>query len=826
MNEPMNDDFFEQFHQDPPDDFAQDLWARLTVLDAMDKQEKPTPTLPRGIIYRIGQSLRGTPAALVAAAMAILFAGMILLNSLQNQSTSLSQIEPVSLANLQPITQSNIQNMQLLRQLGRGTLYDMAWSPDDSTIAVASGSGVYLHDARDFSDLGTLPGTEGEAVRTLAYSRDGTKIAAYLENSQEIVIWEATTQPNTYEVVERIPTENERVIDITFNPAGDQLGVTQCTLNEDHACNQYGFYVREIGTGQMLQGTNTYARTEFIISPDWSILIMLDSDDRVLMFQDMQTGETLKQFDTTLLASMGGAIGIRFSPDSTQIAINIANSGTVRFYEVAALLSDDADETIFQNSAVLQLELPSRDSIRYVLDTSFSADGAYLFASAFNGSIFVWSLADGELVSELPITANQISQFVMNADGSRLLTFANGVHTLWDTTSAEIIVQASDYVLTALNYLSFSENHDTLVASGKGYWYSQLYLWNLQNAEPDLQAIQSPESNPQFNRLAQADINATGDEIVYHRVTLGGANVWNDVEIYNLRTGEFDQLNDNNVWRDRANPIFEANGDVLMLVDSASTMELQRWVRSDEPPQVGDISRQIMTLRRTNDLSQFDTQSATSNNYVLTSAYTSDQSLVATSVCSGEVDDGVCNAEIRVWDINSGTLLLTLRDSEFEFTGYETFATMSFSADGHTLAVGSCFEYALESNGQRIRCQSSGVRLWDVSAAYSEQANIPATPDIDYAPEPITVEPLARIDRLAPYPIPQVAFAPAQDGDTLMLAVADNDDTTFYDVNTQTGELGLIDGIMGVGYPQFSPDGELLALSRNGVIELWGVPEN
>lgn len=817
MNEPMNDDFFEQFHQDPPDDFAQELWARLTVLDALDKQEKLTPTAPRGLIYRIGQSLRGTPAALVAAGMAILFAGIILLNSLQPQSNNLSQIDPISLANLRPITQSAIrnQNIQLLRQLGRGTLYDMAWSPDESTIAVASGSGVYLHDARDFSDLGTLPGTEGKAVRTITYSRDGTKIAAFLRNSQEIVIWEAGTQANTYEVVERIPTEDALVTELTFNETADQLGVTQCTLDEDHACNQYGFYVREIGTGQMLQGTGTYARTEFIISPDWSILIMLDSDDRVLMFQDMQTGETLKQFDTTLLASMGGAIGIRFSPDSTQIAINIANSGTVRFYEVAALLSDDADETIFQNSAVLQLQLPANGSMQMILDTAFSPDGAYLFASAFNGSIFVWSLPDGALVNEFPTTANQISQFVMNADGSRILTFANGVHTL---QTPEITVQASEYTLTALDYLSFSENHDTLVASGKGYWYSQVYVWDLQNTEPDLHVIQSADAAPQFTRLAQADINGAGDEIVYHRVRLGEANMWNDVEIYNLRTGEFEQLNDNTVWRDRANPIFEANGDVLMLVDDASTMELERWLRSDAPQQVGDIPRESVTLRRTNDLSQIDTQSATSNNYVLTSAYTSDQSLVATSVCSGEVDDGVCNAEIRVWDINSGTLLLTLRDSEFEFTGYETFSTMSFSPDGNTLAVGSCFEYTLESNGQRIRCQSSGVRLWDVSAAYARL-------DIQDESEVPIVEPLARIDRLAPYPIPQVAFSPAQEGDTLLLAVADNDDTTFYNVNTQTGELGLIDGIVGVGYPQFSPDGELLALTRNGVIELWGVPE-
>lgn len=824
-NESQNQDFFDQFYKDPSPEFVQDILARLNVLDAMNQQDKACSVSPPNMIYRIGQSLRGTPAILVAAMMTLLFAGMILVNSLQPQSNSLSQTDPVSLANLQPITQSTIrnQNLQLLRQLGRGTLYDTAWSPDESTIAVASGSGVYLHDARDFSDLGTLPGTEGEAVRTLTYSRDGTKIAAYLENSQEIVIWEAATK----DVLTRFSISDTSLLlvyDLEFDATGERLAVSGCA--ERTLCTSRSLVLLDAETGEIIRRFDTADTSTIpVISPDWSVVAIVHEVARTLTFRDVETGAQLKQFLLPANSNYNFLAPIAFSSDGSQMAIATGENGSVQIYDLAHLLSDSEDVRPYlpQNDAIAEfrvssiIESMSTSRPAQIYQMSFSSHDTRLVIMDTQYNANIWSLAGN---TPVPVASFQTQFHAALSQTGRifLVLIPSESFQRWDLSSISNYepILADDISVTSYGYttadlyksFSFSEDHSHLLASTLGPGAQRLGLWDLTGDEPTEHVLSNPNIDDRATYSNPA-INSAGTQVVFTEEDRYNGNVPSTIILHDVENNTYTELTS------RRRPtggqiVFDDNNDIVMVTRGNATPQIIRW--SEAAINDGEATSVIT-------LDQRDVGADFSFINFPGTAISPDGSIVLSAVCSGAFDD--CETTFQIWDAQTGNLLLILRNADPGLGQVNFWGMASLSADNNTLAISLCpVEHVEQRNqGTSYTCESSSVMMWDISEATERLENQ------DESDVPI-IEPLARIDGLTPFPLPQISFAPAQDGDTLMLAVADDNDTTFYDVNTQTGELGLIDGIMGVGYPQFSPDGELLALSRNGVIELWGVPND
>ncbi|MEQ9032310.1 MAG: WD40 repeat domain-containing protein, partial [Aggregatilineales bacterium] len=814
-NESHNQDFFDQFHKDPSPEFAQDLLARLNVLDAMNQQEKAHSVTPKNRIYRLGQSLRGTPAILVAAMMALLFAGMILVNSLQTQNDSLSQIEDVSLNNLQPISLANVSDMQRLRQLGRGTLYDMAWSPDESTIAVASGSGVYLHSALDFSDLGILPGTEGESIRALTYSNDGTKIAASLRDSEEIVIWDSAT----LEVLTRIILADTIPFDLIFDATGENLAVLMCFRGGSNrsGCGTVGALFYNVFSGELtneIRADIDYSfLTSLAISPDWSLLAFVGGGS--LYIWDVQTGEQIREIESRTVSG-GFPHTVAFSPDSTQLAMSVSNAGALRIFDVETLLNVDTDIDLMRDATTLEVASPAEEGIYQVWNIHFNADGSRVFATDFDGGVVAWSLPDGELINVVQVgprqTPGRVSFLTVNSSGTEIVTSLNGALAKFNVDDSSQLALLYEYSMNTPNQFSFSADHMHLVTGSRNNWLTYANLWDLTAETITPQRINDPQIDPDSAYVTLANINPDGTEVAFSSVSPTGAVQF---MIHDVATGDVEPLPDQRYWENRSEAYFDTNNDVFMLTDMSDT-EIQHWIRNED----AEAIRESVELQADEGNVYFhptlnttvDITNSPSNSIRPIAVDPSNRLMVAT-VCTEayrSINIRDCSATLGVWDRATGALLMALPDSNYEFDLYEATTTMSFSPDGNTLAVGSCLEYQQAEDAPNVLCQSSGVRLWDVSAAYAALDDETQT-DLSVA------DPFVRIDVPTPYPLPQVAFSPTQTDGNVMLAVADNDNTTFYDVNTVTGEYTIVNIIAGAEYPEFSPDGELLALSRAGV---------
>ena len=91
---------------------------------------------------------------------------------------------------LEPITTGNADRLVQVGRLGNGVVRGMAWSPDGSTLAIATSLGVWVHDADNPNDPPTLLEMDAGASSVAA---SNTLIAAGSDDGK-VHVWDIQTQ--------------------------------------------------------------------------------------------------------------------------------------------------------------------------------------------------------------------------------------------------------------------------------------------------------------------------------------------------------------------------------------------------------------------------------------------------------------------------------------------------------------------------------------------------------------------------------------------------------------------------------------------------------
>ena len=240
-------------------------------------------------------------------------------------------------------------------RLGKGWIFEIAYSPDGTLISVVSSIGIWIYDAQTGEELDLLIG-HTDWVRSVSFSPDGQTLASGGSFDGTIRLWEVSTGSH----LRTLTGHTDWVRSVSFSPDGQTLA----------SGGSFDGTIRlwEVSTGSHLHTLTRHTSWVYSVSfsPDGQTLASGSDDGTVLLweFTPSATTNAKVSFSPTTLPS----------PDIGQqliFSLNITDGETVAGYQ-----------------ATLQFDTTA---LRYVS----SENGNYLPAGAF----FIPPVAAGNRVT-------------------------------------------------------------------------------------------------------------------------------------------------------------------------------------------------------------------------------------------------------------------------------------------------------------------------------------------------------------------------------------------------------------------------------------------
>ena len=336
-------------------------------------------------------------------------------------------------ASAEALSQSNLPDGAKAR-LGKGRIFDVAYSPDGKRLAVASSIGVWLYDAETGVELNLLTGhayyawVENYAqpyVRNVSFSPDGqTLLSRYIDGSA--IVWDAVT--------------GELLLD-------------------------------RLGGGDVIS-----------LSPDGSILASGGSGAGwgSIRFYDVTTGEHLRTIDDkrtaernkqlelrigssvsySVISSIYGSVrSLSFRPDGKTLASGLSD-GTIRIWDAQ---TDELLRTVVGHASGVE-------------NIAYHPDGKTLASSGrLDGVLRIWDADTGELLHTLTGHTGWIHSLSFSPDGKTLASASQDeTIRIWDANTGEHLHTLTEH--TAVVYsVSFHPNGKTIASVSED---ATLRIWD------------------------------------------------------------------------------------------------------------------------------------------------------------------------------------------------------------------------------------------------------------------------------------------------------------------------------------------------------------
>ena len=574
-------------------------------------------------------------------------------------------------------------------RIGKGYVYDLAFSPDRTKLAVASAIGIWIYDARTGQELDLLVGHTA-AVSSVAFSPEGRTLASGSDDGTGR-IWNVRTRKLTAVFT----GHTGRVSSVAFSPDGNMFAsssydrtirlwdshtgkltatltghkgrVSSVAFSPDGstlASGGWDEFIRfwDVKTGALLRtiAGHVYNVSGVIFSPDGEKLASYSYYDAKINLWDAKSGEylmTLEPDYKSITSASMHIYSIAFFPDSKSIVYG-SSDGTLRIWDIdrkqekmtfggngdstrvsvspngetLATYHSDSTIRILESATGMPLQTVNGhtgETVRFIM---YASHGRTLTCLSMQGDFRLWDLNTNTLIKSFDVELNRVLCAAYSPDN---VTFACGDQTstltIFDADTGERNHTITDAHANRVNAVAFSSDGSILASCGQD---EVIHLWNVGTGDLNGTLV-GHEQNVRdltFSPSGEILASASGDSTI---------------RLWNVSTGK--TVKTITAFGGMNKLIFSPSGDIL--VSSARNDSIRFWDVS-----TGEHLRAITPPQATHFI-----------------AFSPDGRTLASSHPT----------EINLWDAETGELVKT-------WTGHTgSIYPIAFSPDGKTLISGS-----------------------------------------------------------------------------------------------------------------------------------------